>query len=292
MVLGAAGGWAWGVIATAFTFGLRHGADWDHIAAISDITGTLKDRKRSMVLALVYALGHAFVILILGLLAVNFGELIPDSVATVMTPIVGGTLLALGIYLLYSLVREGRNFRYRSRVAMVYQGLMRMRLRFRRMQTVDLEHEHPHDHAAGHAHEHPEAVPVDELSRPVATAVQHSHPHVHRGALPAEDYGSRVTFVIGMFHGIGAETPTQVVLLLTAAGIGSRVTGTAVLLAFIAGLLVTNTLIAAVASLGYLRAGKNFALYASLGVVAAVFSIVLGTLILIGSDETLPTLFG
>ena len=57
MVLGAAGGWAWGVIGTAFTFGLRHGADWDHIAAISDITGTLKDRKRSMVLALVYTLG-------------------------------------------------------------------------------------------------------------------------------------------------------------------------------------------------------------------------------------------
>ena len=87
------GGWAWGVIGTAFTFGLRHGADWDHIAAISDITGTLKDRKRSMVLALVYALGHTLVILILGLLAVFFGEFIPDSVATVMTPIVGGTLL-------------------------------------------------------------------------------------------------------------------------------------------------------------------------------------------------------
>ena len=236
--------------------------------------------------------GTLLVILILGLLAVFFGELIPDSVATVMTPIVGGTLLALGVYLLYSLAREGRNFRYRSRVAMVYQGLMRMRLRFRRMQTVDLEHEHPHDHIAGHTHDHPEIDPVEETAKPVATAVQHTHPHVHRGALPAEDYGSKVTFVIGMFHGVGAETPTQVVLLLTAAGIGSRVTGAAVLLAFIAGLLVTNTLIAAVASLGYLRAGKNFALYAALGVVAALFSIILGTLILIGSDDALPTLFG
>ena len=175
---------------------------------------------------------------------------------------------------------------------MVYQGLMRMRLRFRRMQTVDLEHEHPHDHIAGHTHDHPEIDPIEETAKPVATAVQHTHPHVHRGALPAEDYGSKVTFVIGMFHGVGAETPTQVVLLLTAAGIGSRVTGAAVLLAFIAGLLVTNTLIAAVASLGYLRAGKNFALYAALGVVAALFSIILGTLILIGSDDALPTLFG
>jgi ABC-type nickel/cobalt efflux system permease component RcnA len=175
---------------------------------------------------------------------------------------------------------------------MVYQGLMRMRLRFRRMQTVDLEHDHPHDHQTGHAHGHPDVDPVDDVNQTVATVVQHSHAHVHRGALPAEDYGSRVTFVIGMLHGVGAETPTQVVLLLTAAGIGNRVAGTAVLLAFIAGLLITNTLIAAVASLGYLRAGKNFVLYATLGVVAAVFSIVLGIMILTGSDEALPALFG
>lgn len=294
MVLGAAGGWAWGVVGTAFTFGLRHGADWDHIAAISDITGALKDRKRSMLLALVYALGHALVILILGLMALYFGDLLPDSVGKAMTPIVGATLLALGIYLLYSLVREGRNFRYRSRVAMLYQGLMRMRLRFGRMETVELEHEHPHDHGttSGHAHGHLEPVPTATPPLlPATTEVTHSHRHTHRGALPAEDYGSPITFVIGMMHGVGAETPTQVVLLLTAAGIGSKVAGAAVLLAFIAGLLVTNTIIAAVASLGYLRAGRNFPLYAALGVIAAVFSIVLGTLMLFGTGEALPSLF-
>ena len=158
---------------------------------------------------------------------------------------------------------------------------------------MDLEHEHPHDHIAGHTHDHPE---IDPIGRPQSRSRPPYSTRIRTsiaGALPAEDYGSKVTFVIGMFHGVGAETPTQVVLLLTAVGIGSRVTGAAVLLAFIAGLLVTNTLIAAVpASLGYLRAGKNFALYAALGVVAALFSIILGTLILIGSDDVFRTLFG
>ncbi len=295
LVLGASGGWAWGVIATAFTFGLRHGADWDHIAAITDITGTQKDRKRSMMLALAYALGHALVILILGLLAVYFGELLPEGVRNVMTPVVGSTLLALGLYLAYSLIREGKNFRYRSRMTMLYQLLKRLRLRFRRMETVELEHEHPHEHGtgSGHAHEHPELRALEGArTAPVATTVDHSHRHIHRGALPAEDYGSPITFFIGMLHGVGAETPTQVVLLLTAAGVDSRIAGTAVLLAFIAGLLITNTIIAAAASLGYLSAEKNFRLYAAFGGIAAVFSIVLGVLILLGRGEGLPPIFG
>ena len=39
-----------GVIVSAFLFGFRHGIDWDHIAAITDITGSQDDRRSAIVL--------------------------------------------------------------------------------------------------------------------------------------------------------------------------------------------------------------------------------------------------
>ncbi len=269
----------WGVLLTAFTFGLRHGADWDHIAAIADLTGTTKDRRRSMMLALLYALGHALVVLVLGSVAIYFGQKIPASVDDFMSRVVGVTLLLLGGFLLLSLIREGRGFRYRSRLTMVMELLRRARSRWMRPETVEVEHEHPHDHGsgAGHSHEHADLGPEKHTS---AVATKHTHKHVHLGTRPSEDYGTGAAFVIGMLHGVGAETPTQVVLFLTAAGVGGRLAGSAVLGMFILGLLVTNTLVAAITAAGFLQAEKNFGLYAAIGVAAALFSLVLGSILL------------
>jgi high-affinity nickel permease len=44
---------------SAAILGFRHGFDYDHIAAISDITSVQTDRWRGMRLGLLYALGHA-----------------------------------------------------------------------------------------------------------------------------------------------------------------------------------------------------------------------------------------
>ena len=48
-----------GLLLTAFGFGFRHGIDWDHLAALTDITGTERTPRRSMVLATLCAAGHA-----------------------------------------------------------------------------------------------------------------------------------------------------------------------------------------------------------------------------------------
>jgi len=66
-----------GVLVTAFTFGFRHGIDWDHLAAITDITGTQERARRSIGLATVYALGHAAVVFALGVSAIVFSEQLP-----------------------------------------------------------------------------------------------------------------------------------------------------------------------------------------------------------------------
>ncbi|HYU58180.1 MAG TPA: hypothetical protein VEO00_09040, partial [Actinomycetota bacterium] len=105
-------------------------------------------------------------------------------------------------------------------------------------------------------------------------------------------YRRRTAFGIGMIHGLGAETPTQVLVFLAAAGAGGGAVGVAVLVAFIAGLLASNSLITLGSAMGFLSASKNFAVYATVAVVTAVFSLVLGTLFVLGKESVLPSFFG
>ena len=105
------------------------------------------------------------------------------------------------------------------------------------------------------------------------------------------NYGRATAFGVGMIHGIGAETPTQVLIFLSAAGIGRGI-GVLVLAAFIVGLLASNTTITLGSSYGYLTASKNFPIYATVAVLTGVFSLVIGTIFVLGKTTLLPALFG
>jgi hypothetical protein len=104
-------------------------------------------------------------------------------------------------------------------------------------------------------------------------------------------YGRATAFGVGMIHGVGAETPTQLLIFLTAAGAGGRLAGELVLVAFIVGLLVSNSLITVGSAFGFLRASRNWTLYLIVALLTALFSTVIGLLFLFGKD-TLPALFG
>jgi high-affinity nickel-transport protein len=105
-------------------------------------------------------------------------------------------------------------------------------------------------------------------------------------------YGRATAFGVGMIHGVGAETPTQVLIFLSAAGAGGTGVGILVLLSFIVGLLASNTMITLGSAFGYLRASKNFPIYAGVAIVTGVFSLGIGALFLFGKTTLLPALFG
>src|SRR6476659_8611737 len=107
-------GFQLGLLVTAYGLGFRHGIDWDHIAAITDIAGTQDQPRRSMGLATLYATGHAAVVFALGVLAIALGDLVPDAFDRAMERVVGVTLIALGIWVFVALARQGRHFRMRS----------------------------------------------------------------------------------------------------------------------------------------------------------------------------------
>jgi high-affinity nickel-transport protein len=296
-----------GLVATTFAFGLRHGIDWDHIAAITDITSSQDSSRTGMVFATLYAAGHASVVFGLGILAILLGDLLPSGVDTFMERVVGVTLLVLGVYVFYALVRHGRDFRMRSRWMLVFSGVRRgsrwVRGRVRAGGDVagpavsgrapDEEVEHEHEHVAGTPHH----VAVESPAQTAAarTRGQHGHRHRHGGSSGDDafmSYGKGTSYVVGLIHGVGAETPTQVLIFLAAASAGGPAVGVFLLAVFLAGLLVSNTGIAIASTYGFLAAGKSFFVYATVAVLTGAFSLVLGLLFVFGKGSAVPAIFG
>ena len=299
-----------GVLVTGLLLGIRHGIDWDHIAAITDITsttaaaksaveahaeqhleqpghvhahggrveirahdagpgaatlapavgafgggrkGSWSDQVEAIRLGTLYALGHGLVVVVLGVIALAFGALLPDWLDPLMGRVVGLTLLMLGLWVMYSIyryARAGETFRLRSRWMLVFAGV---RLAWRRLQ------------ARLHGHEHVEPL---EMS----------------------SYGARTSFGVGMIHGVGAETGSQALLIAAVGGAAGSGLGVPMLLAFVVGLLISNFVIVLISSVGFVSSQARERVYVAFGAVAGVFSLVVGTIFVLGLDATLPDL--
>jgi high-affinity nickel-transport protein len=282
---------------TALLYGLRHGIDWDHLAAITDLTGTQQRPRRGLLVASAYAGGHGLVVFVLGVAAILGSELLPEAVDEAMGRVVGVTLIVLAVSVVVGLVRDRRDFRMQSRWMLVARGAARAK-RWVQYRAVEIRHDHPHDHGRGHAHTHDDltaivADPDVAPSTTVATRTTHRHEHTHVGLMPRDPFttpGPLTATFVGMLHGVGAETPTQVLLFLTAAHVAGGAAGVALLACFIGGIFLSNTAVAVASSFGYFNAGRRFPLYAGVAVVNAVASLVIGVVFLTGG--TLPAIIG
>lgn len=237
---------------TALLLGLRHGIDWDHIAAITDITTSAKSKRESLLLGLTYAIGHGMVIIILGISAVALGLKLPEWVDAFMEPFVGMTLILLGVYLAFSIIRHGKNVRLRSRWMLLF-----------------------------------------EWASKIFDYVEHkiTHTHTHRHFEYPKNFGIRTAFIVGVIHGIGAETPTQLLLFVAATGAGGRLFGSMLVFTFVIGLIISNTLISVLSIIGVSKINEDTNIYLFLAGVTAVFSFIVGILFLFGNASILPEIF-
>jgi hypothetical protein len=299
-VAGGGVGLGIGLLATAFGFGFRHGIDWDHLAALTDITASQDTPRRSMTFATLYALGHGLVVFTLGAGAIVASAALPAAVDAVMTRVVGITLIALAFSVFVGLVRRGRDFRMRSRWMLVFVGVRRTTrwLRARRAERLEVVHDHEHPLTEVHVHDEVHVLAAVSSGRSPGTADQrstHRHHHRHVAALPEDpfvNYGRATSFGLGMIHGVGAETPTQLLIFVTAAGVGGKGAGLLVLTCFVVGLLSANTCVAIAASVGYLGGGRNSRFALTLAAVTATASLAIGILFLLGRSTALPAIFG
>jgi high-affinity nickel-transport protein len=116
------------------------------------------------------------------------------------------------------------------------------------------------------------------------------HGHEHVEPLEMSSYGPRTAFGVGMIHGVGAETGTQVLLIAAVGGAASAGLGLPMLLAFVIGLLISNFAIVVISSVGFVASQTRERVYVSVGAIAGVFSLAIGTLFLLGQDVVLPDL--
>ena len=242
---------------SAAVLGFRHGFDYDHIAAITDITSLEDSPPRAMRMGLTYVLGHAATVGVLGTAVIGFQRSLPARVDGWAERLVGLTLVVLGLYVLGSMLREKESFRPRSRAALMIGGFRWLQRKAKAVMSPP---------GSGEL-----LVDCDDA---------------------AEPYSKRAVFTIGVIHGLGAETPSQLLLFLLAANLGGAGRGFLGLGMFLAGLLIMNTLMtaSAVGIFGF-SAAKPRMLRIVIGFTAA-YSLIVGAIFLFGSSALLPSLGG
>lgn len=230
--------------------GLRHGFDYDHLAAITDITSVQRGWRQGMGLGLLYALGHAATVAALGIAVVVFRVSLPGHLDAVGERLVGATLLALTVYVLWAFFRERGHAHPVSRITLLARGAQWAAWRVRR------------------------------LRNPLA-----ARPEPFRFR-----YGGGSVFGVGVVHGLGAETPSQLLLFLLAANLGGPSRGIAGLLCFLAGLLVMNTLMTASASGLFLSSARRHWAQGAVTLLTAAYSGAVGAVFVCGASGRLPAL--
>ncbi len=232
--------------------GLRHGFDYDHLAAITDIASVQRGWREGMRLGLLYALGHAATVAALGTAVVIFRLALPVHLDAVGERVVGATLLVLTAYIVWSFFRRGAHGHTHpvSRIALLARGAQWLGWRVRR------------------------------LRRPSLTPPE---PFRFR-------YGQSSVFGVGVLHGLGAETPSQLVLFLLAANLGGTSRGIAGLACFLGGLLVMNTVMTASASGIFAGAVERPGVRGAVTLLTAAYSFAVGMIFVCGASDKLPPL--
>jgi len=90
------------VVAVAIVLGLRHASDPDHLAAVTTLIATKRDRavRRAGALGLAWGLGHATSLFVFGLPIVLYRTYLPKSVQSGAETGVGVLIVVLAIWLL------------------------------------------------------------------------------------------------------------------------------------------------------------------------------------------------
>lgn len=220
-------------LASCTVLGLQHGIDWDHVAAISDVTSVQPSAREATRCGLLYAVGHAATVGLLGIAAITLRHQVPGSVSLWMQRVVGLTLVLLGLYVLSTL----------------FSGNAPM--------------------SRGQA---------------ILTLIRRLHHHEAKEALAADRrYGPKSSLSLGVLHGVGAETPTQLSMLVIATNMGGLQSGALALGVFATAMFISNMALTTAATSVFTVSKLRPAVFRWLGLVTAGYSLWIGMVLMTAS---------
>jgi high-affinity nickel permease len=241
-------------LGSCLVLGLRHGFDYDHLAAISDITAVQRTWKSGLRLGVTYALGHAFMVALLGIAVLEVHVGLPEGLDHWTERLIGLTLIVLGIGVVAGILRKDAHGhdhrRIESRLAIAINGLMWAVWRVRRVWA----------------------------------------PNTEQPPRFQWMYNGKSVFLIGVLHGIGAETPSQLALFFLAKSLGGTGNGIMGLAAFCAGLVAMNGLMTASIGAAFKTGAFHPRFYHAIAWMGAAYSFVIGVIFLLGISDRLPQL--
>jgi high-affinity nickel-transport protein len=219
-----------GALVSCTFLGLQHGIDVDHVAAITDVTSIQRTPLDATRCGLLYAVGHAATVGLLGVGVITLKHSVPPQASLWMERVIGMTLVLLGLYVFSSLFSSGMPMgRGRALLSIVD--------RIRR--------------------------------RPVK-------------ADTAGGYGPKSSLSLGVLHGIGAETPTQLSVLLITSNLGGIQNGILGLSVFAVGMFVSNMLLTTAATGVFSISKARPAVFRSLAAFTAAYSLWIGIKMIAG----------
>ena len=237
------------VFITSMFLGFRHGFDYDHMIAITDVANTQTRKKQAMLLTLSYSLGHALVVISIGASIILLGISIPQILDDFMGKAVGTTLVILGVYIIYQLAKKGqKEFRAATRFTIIANGLLYV---------------------------------YSKLGSKLIGRTLQQRKVFENG------YGTHSSFVVGIIHGIGAESPTQLAVFAMSLGFGI-IPGITALTVFVSGIIISNLVFGIMISTGFIKSLKSYRIYKYASIASAATSLLIGSLMISGFDFVLP----
>ena len=131
------------ILLISLLLGLRHASDPDHLAAVTTLIASGKEREQARkagLMGLLWGLGHGTTLIVLGLPLVLFDRYLPEPVQQAAETLIGAIIVFLAVRLL---------LRWR-------RGLYHVHTHRHDGRTP---HRHVHSHAHSESHQHAHAIP-------------------------------------------------------------------------------------------------------------------------------------
>jgi high-affinity nickel-transport protein len=219
------------------------------MVAITDVTNVQIRKKHAISLTLFYSLGHALTVIAIGVSIILLGITIPQILDEIFGKAVGITLVILGMYIIYHLAKKGqKEFRAATRFTIIANSIF---YAYSKLGSRLLGR----------------TVPQRKIFE--------------------NGYGQHSSFIVGMIHGIGAESPTQLAVFAMSLGLGI-ILGVTALLVFVSGIIISNLVFGIMVSTGFSQSLKSYKIYKYASIASAAASLIVGSLMIAGFDFVLP----